>query len=179
MKSLCIACFLLVSTFTVHAQSAINTIFKKYAENDKFTAVYISSDMFSLFSNIKVEDQEEQAVLEIIGGLKELHVLTTEEGDGIQLYKEASKKLDLPSYKTLLTVRDKEENVRIYTKLENKVISELLILVGNKDEFVLVSLLGTIDLKKIANLSNVMDIQGLEQLKKIEDVDSAAPTSIH
>lgn len=149
-------------------QSAINTIFKQYAEDDRFTAIYVSEAMFSLFGDIEVEKEEDQQILDIVSGLKELHVLTTEASNGLKLYEEANRKIDVSNYTPLLTVKDEGDNVRIYIKKNGKLIDELLLLVGSTDEFVLLSLVGEIDLQKIANLSKVMDIQGLEQLKNLK-----------
>lgn len=165
-------CLFLVGSLALQAQnSAVNTLFKQYAEDDKFTAVYISEHMFSLLGDIKVEDTEDQAIMELLSGMKELHVLTTEEGDGLALYEEASKKINTSSYKNLMTVRDGDENVRIFIKEsgKKKIIDELLLLVGSQDEFVLVSLIGNIDLDKISKLSGNLDIKGLDQLKQLEE----------
>ena len=173
MKKLLFALSLVLLSMSIHAQSAINTLFKQYADNDKFTAVYVSEAMFAMFGEIKTEDADDQAVMDILKGLKELHVLTTEEGDGLKYYEEASKKINSAAYKTLVTVRDKDENVKIFVKEEGKIITELLVLVGSKEEFVLVSLIGKIDLKQISKLSGQMDIKGLDQLKKMDEQKGA------
>ena len=48
-------------------------------------------------------------------------------------------------------------------------INELLLLVGGKDEFVMVSFIGNIDLNKISKLAKVLDVEGAEHLDKLED----------
>ena len=67
-----------------------------------------------------------------------------------------------------MTVRDKESNVRFVTKESNGLISELLLLVGGKDEFVMMSFVGNIDLNKIAKLAKKLDIDGAEHLDKVK-----------
>jgi hypothetical protein len=71
-------------------------------------------------------------------------------------------------YSELLTVRDKDEHVRIWTKDAGNIIEELLLLVGKPDEFVLLSFTGKIDLDKISSLSKVLDVKGADQLEKIK-----------
>lgn len=173
MKNVIFALSFVLICLTANAQSAVNTIFKQYAEDDKFTAVYVSEAMFGMLGNIQVEDAEDQAVMNVLKDMKELHVLTTEEGDGLKYYEEAAKKINTASYKTLLTVRDKKENVRIFVKEEGAIITELLVLVGSIDEFVLVSLIGKIDIQKISKLSGHLDVKGLEHLKKMEQEKGA------
>ncbi|MEO6760609.1 MAG: DUF4252 domain-containing protein, partial [Saprospiraceae bacterium] len=68
----------------------------------------------------------------------------------------------------LLTVRDGQQNVRIWIKDTGNVIEELLLLVGSPNEFTLLSFTGKIDLDKISTLSKTLDINGADQLDKIK-----------
>jgi hypothetical protein len=83
------------------------------------------------------------------------------------MYKEALSKVPQNEYSELLTVRDGDENVRIWVKDSGDIINELLLLVGSPDEFVLLSLTGKIDLNQISELSKTLDIDGVEHLDKI------------
>ena len=56
--------------------------------------------------------------------------------------------------------------MRFVTKENNGIISELLLLVGGKDEFVMMSFVGNIDLDKISKLAKKLDIDGAEYLEK-------------
>ena len=71
-------------------------------------------------------------------------------------------------YSELLTVRDNNEHVRIWTKDSGSIIEELLLLVGKPDEFVMLSFTGKIDLDKISSLAKVLDVKGADQLEKIK-----------
>ncbi len=83
------------------------------------------------------------------------------------MYTEANKRLNIKEYEELVTVREKDSNVRFVTKEANGVINELLLLVGGKDEFVMMSFVGNIDLSKIARLAKKLNIDGAEHLDKI------------
>ncbi|MCB9316302.1 MAG: DUF4252 domain-containing protein [Lewinellaceae bacterium] len=148
---------------------AINRFFHQYMEDERFTVVFVSPKMFSLVSKISTDDPDWENVREVVGGLTGLRVLTSDSLDnGLTLYKEALSKVPASEYSELLTVRDGKENVRIWVKDSGNIINELLLLVGAPDEFVLLSLTGTIDLDKISNLSKGLDIQGAEHLEKIK-----------
>ncbi|MCP4441979.1 MAG: DUF4252 domain-containing protein [Aureispira sp.] len=163
--------FLLSFGQTVQAQdNAIQKYFQKYAEDDDFTAVYISEHMFSLFANVEMEGTEDEAINSILANLKELHVLTTEKS-GNEYYKEAVSKINTSEYKSLMSVRDGGENVRFFAKKDDRKITELLLLVGSEEEFVLLSLVGEIELSKISQLSKHMQIKGMDHLDKIEKKD--------
>jgi len=163
--------FFAVFTKPLHAQDAIETYFEQYMENEDFTAVYVSAKMFSLVSKVDIDlnDPEAEIFLEMASDLKGIRVLTTQI-DAITRYKDAAKSINTTSYEMLMTVRDKQQNVKIWIKDDaDGDIGELLLLVGSPEEFVLVSILGKIDLEKISQLAKQLDIDGVEHLEKIEN----------
>ncbi len=155
---------------------AISSYFDQYVENDDFTVVYISPKMFNMITKLDLNELEDvknepeaQMALELISNLKGLRVLTTEKNP-LKFYEEAITKIPTNNYDLLMSVRDKGENVRIFTKDNGgSIIHELLLLVGGGTEFVMLSLTGDIDLEKVGNLAKIMDIKGAEHLDKVKD----------
>lgn len=174
-KTLLLLPFVLLLAAAAPAQNdAINRFFNQYMEDERFTVVFVSPKMFSLVSKISTDDEEWEKYREAIGGLTGLRVLTSDSiANGIALYKEALNKVPAGEYSELLTVRDCQENVRIWVKDSGNIINELLLLVGSPDEFVLLSLTGRIDLDKISEISKGLDIDGVKQLEKIKHEDKA------
>jgi len=168
MKYISILFFaLLCCSFNANAQAdVIESYFEKYEESDDFTIVMISPRMFSLIAKLDIDEMEED-VRNVIKDLRGLRVMTTEE-DGMAHYKELSSQLKFSEYEELMRVKDEDNNVRIMIK-ENTAgkISELLLLVGSEDEFVLVSFIGNIDINKIAQLSGNLEINGIEYLDNL------------
>lgn len=162
--------FYFLFTAVAPAQNdAINRFFNQYMEDERFTVVFVSPKMFTLVSKISTDDPDWEKFREVVGGLTGLRVLTADSIDsGLKLYKEALGKVPTTEYAELLTVRDGKENVRIWVKDAGNVIHELLLLVGSPDEFVLLSLTGTIDLDKISELSKGLDIDGVKHLDKVK-----------
>ncbi|MCC6460009.1 MAG: DUF4252 domain-containing protein [Saprospiraceae bacterium] len=160
---------LLLSASAGAQNDAINRFFAQYMEDERFTVVFVSPKMFNLVSKISTDDEEWEKFRGIVGDLTGLRVLTADSiGNGTALYKEALAKVPTGEYSELLTVRDGNENVRIWTKDSGAVINELLLLVGSPDEFVLLSLTGRIDLDKISELSKDLDIEGVQHLDKVK-----------
>ncbi len=161
--------YFLLAAVAPAQNDAINRFFSQYMEDERFTVVFVSPKMFSLVSKISTEDDDWEKFREVVGGLTGLRVLTADSIDtGLALYKEALSKVPTAEYAELLTVRDGKENVRIWVKDKGNVIHELLLLVGSPDEFVLLSLTGTIDLDKISQLSKGLDIDGVKHLEKVK-----------
>lgn len=162
----------LVGLFNASAQNdAITRFFNQYADDERFTVVYIAPKLFSMVSKIETDDEDWNKVREIVKDLGGLRVLTADSiADGMALYKNALSRVPAGEYSELLTVRDGNENVRIWTKdtKDGTVIEELLLLVGSPDEFTLLSFTGKINLDKISQLSKTLDIEGAEHLSKIK-----------
>jgi hypothetical protein len=165
--------FLLAANFAASAQNdAITRFFDQYAEDERFTVVYIAPKLFHLAAKIETDDEDWNAIREVVKDLGGLRVLVADSiADGVALYKSALSKVPTNEYSELLTVRDKDEHVRIWTKDSGNIIEELLLLVGKPDEFVLLSFTGKIDLDKISELSKVLDVKGAEQLEKLKNKD--------
>ena len=150
---------------------AISKYFEKYMDDENFTVVYVSGKMFTMLSRIDIDelkDEEAKAIMEVAQTIKGLRVLVSEVNP-LQYYKEAQKMITTDEYELLLTVRDKGDNVKFWVVDDGKIISELFLLVGSADEFVMVSFIGDIDLQKISKLANTLDMKGAKHLEKLGD----------
>jgi hypothetical protein len=166
MKSIFSFVFVLFFSIAGSGQTdAIERFFSDYQNDENFTIVYVSPKMFQMVSKV-TEGSEDKELASIVKDLKGLRILTSKINPD-KVYKEANKRLNIKEYEELVTVRDKESNVRFVTKESNGIINELLLLVGGKNEFVMMSFVGNIDLNKIAKLAKKLDIDGAEHLDKI------------
>jgi hypothetical protein len=68
-----------------------------------------------------------------------------------------------------MTVRDKDADMKFFIKDDGKgKISELLMVMGGNNDFMILSLFGEIDLKQISRLGRKMDIGGLDKLENMD-----------
>jgi hypothetical protein len=157
----------------VYAQSdAISKFFNKYSADESFTTqVTISSKMFSLFTNMEVDTPEDKEVLEAISKLKGMRILGKDNtSDAKNLYKEASTIIVQNKYEELMSVRDKDKDMKFYImeKSPGK-ISELVMISGNAKDFMVMTLFGEIDLKQVSRIGKKMNVSGLENLEKMDE----------
>ena len=158
-------------SLTTHAQNdAISKFFEKYQNDEDFTQVNITSRMFGLFTDMEVDSEEDQAILDAISKISSIKILTKEHTNkGIALYKEAFSKLPKGEFDELMSVKDGDEKMKFLIKEKGNIISELLMISGGHDEFFIVSIVGDIDLKQISKISSKMDIDGLKNIGKLRD----------
>jgi hypothetical protein len=170
MKKILLIALMMIAVNGVFAQDAISKFFSKYQDDESFTQVTVSSKMFSLFTNMEVETPEDKEVLEAISKLKGLRILGKENtSDARKLYKEAYALIPTKEFEELMTVRDKDQDFKFLIKESGGKISELLMIMGGADDFMLMSLYGEIDLKQVSRLGKKMNVGGLEQLQKLDE----------
>ena len=171
-KSAITLVLLMVSTILFAQEDAISKYFSKYDDDENFTHVTVTSRMFGLFANLDSEDQQDQELLDAISKVKGLRIIARDDisrAEADALYKEAFELIPMKTYDELMTVKDKESDMKFLIKEENGFVTELIMVIHGNTEFFLLSLIGDIDLKQISRLSQSMSIDGFEHLDKIDD----------
>jgi len=148
--------------------NVITSYFDKYADNDDFTKVSVSSKMFSMFTEMEPGTEAEKEFMEAVSKLKGLKIVMTDSvADAMQLYKKACADVRKAGYDELMTVSDPDQSMLFSIKENNGIIQELIMVVGGGNKFVLLSLYGEIDLKNISKIARDMKVQGLEDLGRM------------
>lgn len=148
----------------------ITKLFRNYYDDESFTKVSVSSKMFNLFTKIEPGDENEKEILDAISKLEGLKVLAADSiGNSKKLYDEVVKKVSSNGYEELMEVKDAQEDMKFMIRENGGTINELVMVVGGKKSFVLISLYGIIDLKNISKLSKSMNIKGMEYLNRMDE----------
>jgi hypothetical protein len=169
MKRIVAVVFLMAMISSAYAQDAISKFFSKYQDDQSFTQVNVSSKMFSLFTNMETDDPDDKEVLQAISKLKGLRILHKENtSDARALYKEAFALIPVKEFEELMSVRDKENDMKFYIKESGGKISELVMIMGGAKNFMVMSLFGEIDLKQVSKIGKKMNVEGLENLKNLD-----------
>lgn len=166
-KVLVVFLVFLLPALALAQQTPVDELFDKYSGQEGITSVYITSYMFSMFTEIETDDPEFD---ELIKNLKGIKILATDEsfGGSVNFYKEIIDKLPKSVYKELMVIKEKDQDVKFLINEKDGKIFELLIVAGGSDENAIISIQGNIDLKNISKLSKSMNIGGLEHLEEID-----------
>jgi hypothetical protein len=182
MKHFVVGAVMVLASFSAFAQAdAVSRFFSKYQNDETFSQVTISSKMFSMLVDMQVDDPEDQEVISAISKLKGLRILAKEETrDGRLLYKEALSLIPVKEFEELMSVRDEDKDMKFFIKETSPgKISELVMVAGGNDEFMVLSLFGEIDLKQIGKIGSKMDIDGLNNLNKLDDKSKKKSSGDH
>ena len=130
------------------------SFFDKYAEMDGVTSVYITKSMLSLFP--KGQTNVNGVNIGNIGDrLNNIQILSTDEQPIVdKLRKETSHINTRNGYEELMRVREDGEKTTIYFKDGKKDKKEFVLLVDEKDEFTIISIVGDLTLQEIQGIIN-------------------------
>lgn len=153
---------------TFFAQS----VFDKYENQEDINAIIVNKKMFSLLSNVNSNDNETQQYINLIKKLDDLKVfITSSEKKSSALKLEADNYSKTAGLNELMRFNENGKIVKIYTKpgaSESEVKELLLFMDGvGKEESVLMSITGIIDLNEISVLTDKMKLPGGAELKKL------------
>ncbi|WP_462248244.1 DUF4252 domain-containing protein [Ekhidna sp.] len=150
-------------------QQVVTKYMDKYEDDETFTKVSISSKMFSLFTEMEGNTEDEKEFLDVISKLKGMKIVASEKvADPNGLYNNAISDVAKAGYEELMTVKDAEENVKISIKEKDGIIEELILVAGGKEKFAILSLYGIIDLKQVSKLASMMRVSELDYLKSLD-----------
>ena len=166
-KTVLLLSALFFSCLLVAQNTPVDQLFDKYSRKEGFTSIYITSYMFSMFSDLETDDPEFD---ELVKNLKAIKILASDSSfvGNVNFFKEIIDKLPKDQYKELMIIKEKDQDIKFMVNEKNGKITELLLIAGGKEDNVLISIQGNIDLKNISKLSKSMKINGLENLEKID-----------
>lgn len=152
--------FLLVTCFQVGTaqDNFISKYFAKYEADPNYNSVNVTQKTFSIFTDIKTNNADEQTVLGAIAKLDGIKVLHRDKmEDAKDLYQEAHDQLyEDGDFEELVSVQTSDESFLLMIREEDGVVKELTIDAGDKDAFFLATIYGEVDLKALSRFTEVI-----------------------
>jgi len=170
MKKVMLGVVMMLAVAAQAQNDVIAKFFNKYDGDESFSKVSISGKMFSMMANIDGNTEDEKAMISAISKIKGLKILKKDDArNSRELYKEALSMVPAGQFEELMTVRDKDKDMKFFTKESGGKISELVMVLGGNEEFLVMSLFGEIDLKEMGKIGKSVNIDGLQNLDKMKD----------
>jgi len=167
MRKLILIIALILVSNTFFAQS----IFDKFDDQDKVTAVIVNKKMFELMGKVETKDKDSKEFMSLVKKLDNLRVfVTTDDKQSNDMKATADKYLKTNAMEELMRINEKGKSVNIYVKSgpKDSQVKELLMFIegSGKDETVLMSLTGNFDLDELSSLTDRMNLPGGDELIK-------------
>lgn len=177
-KAILSVVILMIFLVSANAQSPIDKVFEKYANQDGFTSVNITRELIQMMlqmSQGEMKDSSAAEVRKMMEQLNGLKVLTfdfdsTKIVKAVGIYNEFAGAFPESKYKELMSVNEGRQQIKFLTKQDaSGKISEMVMLMKDKTEVAVLSLTGTIDLSTVSKLSKGMNLKGMENLSKMKN----------
>lgn len=174
MKRTFIALALILAPIVGYSQG----IFDKYEDENDVTSVVVTKNMFKLLAEIDIEsnDPEVKEYMEMVNNLDNIKIFITENANlkndmrsTVDKYISSSKGLN-----ELMRVKEEGKLIKFYSRegKNSNIVSELLMFldgkVDGKEQSIIMSITGNIDLKQISKLTKDLNVPGSEELKNID-----------
>jgi hypothetical protein len=166
-----IAAFL-ISFYTYGQSRSIRDFHEKYRDSGTYFSIRIDGGILKCLSNFETNDEDTKELMEVVNKIEaiDIHAIGRDdpglEVDDIQKLK---KNIKRDKYEELMIVKGDDGNVDFLIKEANGKVSDLLLIVDGKEEFLVMNINGDIDLKHISALGRKMDMKGMEHLEKIDE----------
>ena len=167
MKITCLllACFLLSAQAARAQNEGLNNFIETHKHDPGLSSAYLSQDLFEVVNKTQVEEKDWKKLQHLVKNIGSLHILVGDEiHTGLTLYKEALAQIPASEFDELMTVRAEQTNVRIWSKNEQDQITDLILLVGSPEEFVLICFTGHLELGNLQELARLFDAGQVEDL---------------
>ena len=143
----------------------VSEAFTKYRFKDGVTTITIPGWVIGLAANFGDLEDDEQELLQSIDKVRILVVEDEDLNGKINLNNEFSSKINRNGdYEKLLTVHDENEDVTIFGKMDEDVITEMVVLVGGDDN-ALIYVRGELDPKMLKENFQLSDKDKLLGMK--------------
>ena len=143
----------------------VSEAFTKYRFKDGVTTITVPGWVIGLAANFGDLEDDEQELLQSIDKVRILVVEDEDLNGKINLNNEFSSKINRNGdYEELLTVHDENEDVTIFGKMDEDVITEMVVLVGGDDN-ALIYVRGELDPKMLKENFQLSDKDKLLGMK--------------
>jgi hypothetical protein len=171
MKKLMMFMAVLVPMALAAQKSPVDKLFEKYANQKGFTTVNISGKLLGFAGKLDSGDPETSKMLNNLTGIRILSVDDEEITGKVNFFDEMEGDgfFKNNGYESLMDVTESDQVVRFYAReAGGGKFSELLLVVGGKDDNTLISIRGLIDPENIGKITGALDVDVNVDVKKGE-----------
>lgn len=153
MKKISIIIIAAMASLVMNAQD-YKSLYQKYSDDERVTAVYISPAMFKLIGKLPEVRIEDNGVDfgPMIKSMTGFYLLQTEDKDlADKIFRDVSKVVDGHKFETLMEVKEKGERVNIFSLGDKDFLKSLLFTAFQGNETTFISIDGLIKRDDVEN----------------------------
>lgn len=158
-KTTLIVALALVSSIAFSQSKSVDAFKNKYKDDRDATVVTLQGNIFKLISSIAEysDDEDAQALSKVADGINSMQILSLpkyETGLDKEEINALKSNIKKESYEELMNMREGRETVVIYSQGSEDEVRNMLILVEEKNDFVLINIDGVLKMKDLAYIAS-------------------------
>jgi hypothetical protein len=171
MKNLLPLLLVLFISSSIFGQGIIERNYSQYVDQEDVTHVYVSGKLFDFASIIasKSENQEAKELSEFASKIKSFSLIKVPNSGKAEAEFQKGLKDVQKDYEELMRVRDESNKFVVFVDEENDIVYEVVGLGVSDGEFIALSLVGEMDLNKIADFISKANTDAFAPLKRLEE----------
>jgi phosphatidate phosphatase PAH1 len=155
MKELATLILVTMASLVAMSQATVKNFTDKYRNEKDATVVTLKGNVFNLLGDVAQwsDDEEAETAARVFKGIKSMEVLSLslyDAGISKQEITDLKNNLAKEKYEEYITAREGSQTVVVYAQGTQDNVSNMLILVQERDEFTLVNIDGTLNHKDLA-----------------------------
>ena len=163
MKTIAFVLLMCTAPMFLSAQSKwVQDFFEKHADNEDYTLINVTGNLFNMLSDDNKKNKKTR-----IDGFQLLSAPKGSKGISASEVAGFTKKVKEESFEDLMTIRDKDSRINFMVQERKGIISELVMVINEPEEFTILSLRGQIPTSEIKHISDDVEVDGLEHLKDL------------
>ncbi|TXB64933.1 DUF4252 domain-containing protein [Phaeodactylibacter luteus] len=166
-----IAALCSTATFLPAQEQFISEFYERYNQLDEATEVDVQGWLLKLVA----EKAENENTRKVVQKITHLRVLAMSEGNLVPAaeYRQLVRDLKRTSFEELFSARDEGDDISFFIREDQKRITHVMLLLHGKDNFVMLSLEGSLDFSDLNDLD--LDIEGMEHFRKLPESKNSTP----
>lgn len=139
MKKILFVFAVLLYSCQSQGQNPVESVFRKYADNEGFTSVSLSGDLLRLF-NLTVDSEDNDGDCHRwTANVKELRVLVQDDEDSgtDNFYKSVVRSIERNGYEEFLKINKPEQDLIMLVRYQGNIIREFLVVGGGEDNLLI------------------------------------------
>ncbi len=161
----------LMMVSTISAQNIIDEHFSAYKAQEDYTKIHVTGKMFQMASDIEIETDSEEIgdVQELLSGIKSFSmIMGPEESEAKSKYLSGAQLIQ-DSHEELMSVDDQQGSFSFYIDEVDGIVNELVMIGAAKGQFMVATLNGQMNLKKLGQITKQIRQEGFGPMSKVFD----------
>lgn len=167
MKHIILILCVVLPILSYGQDKSVKKFYNKYKYDETVTSVKIQGWMLKMAAKFAEDEEDDGEAAELLRKVTRLRVIAMEDGNVISKkdLNQFKKEMAADNFEPLMQVREDGQIIDFFIREADEVITDLVVLVKDKEEFIMLNLEGNLKFEDLRKLD--FDVEGGDSFKKL------------